>query len=225
MKLSDIYYDSHFGEFEELFRQSGVPVHFRKGEAIPTDYKIRNIFYTVNGLSKYFFVHENGTEKVTGIFGPGTLIPYSLCLPVSEKNFVYKDYFKSQTLTDVDAICLKQATYHKLFESSAALRTANYDWIAFQHNRYEFETFFLSNCGAFTKVCNFLYSNSSLYNVYRQNGLILTQDDIGDIIGESHLDVARAFRNLRDLNIVSTSRGSVTILDKEKLFRLTSYLR
>lgn len=77
MKLSDIYYDSHFGEFEELFRQSGVPVHFRKGEAIPTDYKIRNIFYTVNGLSKYFFVHENGTEKVTGIFGPGTLIPYS----------------------------------------------------------------------------------------------------------------------------------------------------
>lgn len=54
MKLSDIYYDSHFGEFEELFRQSGVPVHFRKGEAIPTDYKIRNIFYTVNGLSKYF---------------------------------------------------------------------------------------------------------------------------------------------------------------------------
>ena len=22
MKLSDIYYDSHFGEFEELFRQS-----------------------------------------------------------------------------------------------------------------------------------------------------------------------------------------------------------
>lgn len=39
MKLSDIYYDSHFGEFEELFRQSGVPVHFRKGEAIPTDYK------------------------------------------------------------------------------------------------------------------------------------------------------------------------------------------
>lgn len=35
MKLSDIYYDSHFGEFEELFRQSGVPVHFRKGEAIP----------------------------------------------------------------------------------------------------------------------------------------------------------------------------------------------
>lgn len=85
MKLSDIYYDSHFGEFEELFRQSGVPVHFRKGEAIPTDYKIRNIFYTVNGLSKYFFVHENGTEKVTGIFGPGTLIPYSLCLPVSEK--------------------------------------------------------------------------------------------------------------------------------------------
>ena len=112
MKLSDIYYDSHFGEFEELFRQSGVPVHFRKGEAIPTDYKIRNIFYTVNGLSKYFFVHENGTEKVTGIFGPGTLIPYSLCLPVSEKNFVYKDYFKSQTLTDVDAICLKQATNH-----------------------------------------------------------------------------------------------------------------
>ena len=190
MKLSDIYYDSHFGEFEELFRQSGVPV-----------------------------------QKVTGIFGPGTLIPYSLCLPVSEKNFVYKDYFKSQTLTDVDAICLKQATYHKLFESSAALRTANYDWIAFQHNRYEFETFFLSNCGAFTKVCNFLYSNSSLYNVYRQNGLILTQDDIGDIIGESRLDVARAFRNLRDLNIVSTSRGSVTILDKEKLFRLTSYLR
>ena len=225
MKLSDIYYDSHFGEFEELFRQSGVPVHFRKGEAIPTDYKIRNIFYTVNGLSKYFFVHENGTEKVTGIFGPGTLIPYSLCLPVSEKNFVYKDYFKSQTLTDVDAICLKQATYHKLFESSAALRTANYDWIAFQHNRYEFETFFLSNCGAFTKVCNFLYSNSSLYNVYRQNGLILTQDDIGDIIGESRLDVARAFRNLRDLNIVSTSRGSVTILEKENLFRLTSYLR
>ena len=67
--------------------------------------------------------------------------------------------------------------------------------------------------------------NSSLYNVYRQNGLILTQDDIGDIIGESRLDVARAFRNLRDLNIVSTSRGSVTILDKEKLFRLTSYLR
>ena len=54
MKLSDIYYDSHFGEFEELFRQSGVPVHFRKGEAIPTDYKIRNIFYTVNGLSKYY---------------------------------------------------------------------------------------------------------------------------------------------------------------------------
>ena len=38
MKLSDIYYDSHFGEFEELFRQSGVPVHFRKGEAIPPEY-------------------------------------------------------------------------------------------------------------------------------------------------------------------------------------------
>lgn len=60
-------------------------------------------------------MHENGTEKVTGIFGPGTLIPYSYVCRFQEKNFVYKDYFKSQTLTDVDAICLKQATYHKLF--------------------------------------------------------------------------------------------------------------
>ena len=223
MKLSDIYYDSHFSEFEELFRQNGTIVHFQKGASIPTDYKVKNIYYTVKGLSKYFFVHENGSEKVTGIFGHGTLIPYSLCLPVSEKNFVYKDYFKSRTLTDVLAICLKQSTYHELFEKTPELRTANYDWIAFQHSRYEFETFFLSNCGAFTKVCNFLYTNISLYDIYRKNGLTLTQDDIGDIIGESRLEVARAFRNLRDMNVISTSRGYVSVLDQEKLAQLTSY--
>ncbi len=223
MKLSDVYYASHFSAFEQEFKRIGTIVSFKKGDAIPLDYNKKDIYYTMHGLTKCFFVHENGAEKVTGIFGQGTLIPYSLCLPVSERNFVYKNYFKSQTLTDVTAVRMTQQNYHKLFERNAALRTANYDWIAFQHNRYEFETFFLSNSSAFTKVCNFLYKNHTLYEIFRENSLILTQDDIGDFIGESRLDVARAFRNLREQKIISTTRGNVTILEREKLFNLTTY--
>ena len=77
---------------------------------------------------------------------------------------------------------------------------------------------YLSYSTPFNKTASFI----NIYlNYLTDHGVILTQSEIGEFIGETRLEVARALKKLRDLNIVETSRNKIHVLDWERLEQAT----
>jgi len=217
MYLNRVFYIGHFSQFEDLILEVGKISCMKKGEPLLQEPSKEFMHYILSGVLMSYYVYENGKEKISGFFGRGQIVPYVACLPIDPEYIQPKMYLPSRCLNDVSIVTFKRTEYMRLFDQNAGLRTAVYNWMVYRHDKYEYETFFLSNSSTYLKVCAFLYTNSDLFEVFRCENLILTQDDLGSILGESRVDVARAYKKLRDQKIISTYRGGVKLLNRDKL--------
>lgn len=159
-----------------------------------------------------------GDRKAFMYHGIGTLTPYSLTRP---QNGIFKidlDIFITTAMTDIDAIAIRPEVFYETFTKNSDLATALLHYVIDHSNLYLTEQLYLSYSSAFNKTASFII----IYTKYLMNhGVYLTQREIGEFIGETRLEVARALKKLRDLNIVETSRTSIKVLDYEKLERAT----
>lgn len=135
----------------------------------------------------------------------GTLTPYSLTRP---QNGIFKidlNIFITTAITDVKAISIRPEDFYKIFTENSRLATSLLDYIIDHSNLYLSELLYLSYSTPFNKTASFI----NIYlNYLTDHGVILTQSEIGEFIGETRLEVARALKKLRDLNIVETSRNN-----------------
>jgi CRP-like cAMP-binding protein len=76
------------------------------------------------------------------------------------------------------------------------------------------ESVTLSYDSAFVKTCNIVYMYIHYLN---KVGINLTQAEIGEMIGETRLEVARSLKKLRDQGIIKTSKNCIEVLDPEVL--------
>lgn len=126
-----------------------------------------------------------------------------------------------RAFTDVIAYQLEYDVLRELIISNAEMAiTALEHYCDFTSFMF-YEIASLSYDSTYTKVCNFLYL--FLYNsLYKNNIIALNEDDIASITGVSRIQVARAFQDLRERNIIKTHRNSVEILNLAKLSELCS---
>ena len=217
MEYWKVLYKGHFSEFRSLFLEHGTIKRLQKGEPLPFDEFKNSLYYVLDGVIRSGYVYENGAEKITGFFGEGQIIPYISALPITSEYIIPKRSLQSKCITDVSVVRLNKNTYYRLCDENRNLFVSTCNWIALRHNKYEYETMFLSNMSSFNKVCLFLYSNSNIFDAFSDEKLLLTQQEIGNIIGETRIEISRAFKKLREYNALETKRGGYLFLDKKKL--------
>ena len=71
------------------------------------------------------------------------------------------------------------------------------------------------------KVGNILYLLAS-NELFKDNIIELTQEEIASLIGASRIQVARVLHFLRENKIIKTNRNTIKILDMKKLSELCS---
>jgi CRP-like cAMP-binding protein len=79
----------------------------------------------------------------------------------------------------------------------------------------------LSSDSSFVKTCNILYALSEK-GVFQNNFIELKQDEIADFGGISKVQVARAYKTLKNSGIIETKRNGLIINDRKELLKLCS---
>ncbi|MCQ4922155.1 Crp/Fnr family transcriptional regulator [Tissierella carlieri] len=220
MRFPQYYFENHFSKFESLLRSLGEECNLKKGYEITSINPNLYLYFTLNGIFKLSLTHEEGAIKTICFHGKNSILPYSLCRPTDNEYKIESDALVLTAITDVLAIRIIPRVFHKAMLENPDFHMAMTDYCIRHSNLFMFESINLSYNTAFIKTCNFLY----IYTSYLQGkGIRLTQSEIGEIIGETRLEVARVLKKLRTMGIVSTSRNGIEVLDMDNLINLCSY--
>ena len=217
MNSVNIFFENYFNEFEELFLSIGEKVTLKEGTTISSFDKDLYLYYIQDGIFILRLEHEEGLSKAFCYHSIGCINPYSPARPQNGEFKIDLDYFIITALTEVNAIRIKPEVFYQSMLENPHLSIVMIDYIIDHSNLYLMESLHLSYNSAFTKTCNFVYIYTQHLMKY---GIRLTQSEIGDFIGETRLEVARAMQKLRKMNIVETSRYSIKVLDIERLKKL-----
>lgn len=220
MRFSSYYFENHFSDFESLLRSKGEECILKKGYEITADNSDLYLYYIINEIFKLSLTHQEGAIKTICFHGKDSIFPYSLCRPTDNEYKIESDILVLTAITDVLAIRIIPEVFHKTMLENPDFHMAMTDYCIRHSNLFMFESINLCYNTAFIKTCNFIY----IYTQYLHGkGIKLNQAEVGEIIGESRLEVARALKKLRALGIVSTSRNGITILNMDDLINLCSY--
>ena len=220
MRFSPYYFENHFSDFESLLRSKGEECTLKKGYEITADNPDLYLYYIINGIFKLSLTHKEGAIKTICFHGKASIFPYSLCRPTDNEYKIESDILVLTAITDVLAIRIIPEVFHKTMLENPNFHMAMTDYCISHSNLFMFESINLSYNTAFIKTCNFIY----IYTQYLHGkGIKLTQAEVGEIIGETRLEVARALKKLRAMGIVDTSRNGITVLNMDSLIDLCSY--
>lgn len=220
MRFPQYFFENHFSSFESLLHDKGEECSLKKGYKITVNNPDLYLYYIINGIFKLSLTHEEGAIKTVCFHGKNSILPYSLCRPTDNEYKIESDILTLTAITDVLAIRIIPKVFHKTMLENPNFHMAMTDYCIKHSNLFMFESINLSYNTAFIKTCNFIY----IYSQYLSGkGIRLTQAEIGEIIGETRLEVARVLKKLRVMGIVSTSRNGITVLNPNILFNLCSY--
>ena len=219
MKCPQLFFENYFDEFIDLFHEIGEKVKINKGDIISPLDKNQFIYYIIDGTFLLYLEHKNGERKAFCYHSNGSLNPYSLARPKKGKYAVELDYFIITAITDVKTIRITPKIFHKAMLDNSRLAVAMLDYVIDHSNLYLEESLHLSYTSSLSKTSNFIYAYSQYL---MSNGIHLSQNEIGDFIGETRLTVARSLKKLRDMGVVETSRNKIKILDMDKLIEIAN---
>jgi len=220
MSFSYYFFENHFSDFEPLLREKGTECTLKKGYEITANNPELYLYYIINGIFKLSLTHEDGAVKTVCFHGKGSIFPYSLCRPTDNEYKIETDILLLTAVTDVLTIRIKPSIFHDMLLESPNFHMAMTDYCIKHSNLFMFESINLSYNTAFIKTCNFIY----IFSRYLHGkGINLTQTEIGEIIGETRLEVARALKKLRGMGIIDTSRVGISVLNMEELIKNCSY--
>lgn len=210
-----MYFEEHFTQFKDLLLEHGER-HLLKADTIITnDSDDLYLYYIENGLFKLSLMHEEGALKTVCFHGEGSICPYSLSRPNATNDYqIDVDFFVISAITDVETIRIKPEVFHQLLLDNGQLGVTMIDYIIKHSNLFMSESVTISYDPAFTRTCNFVYIYTQYLN---KKGIQLTQSEIGEMVGLTRLEVARALKKLREMFIITTTRTSINVLDIQRL--------
>lgn len=210
-----MYFEEQFTQFKDLLLEHGEKVTLKEGTVITNTDTDLYLYYIENGIFKLSLIHDEGALKTICFHGEGSICPYSLSRPTDKNDYkIDVDFFIISAITDVQTIRIKPEVFHQLLLENAKLGVTMIDYIIKHSNLFMNESVTISYDPAFTRTCNFVY----IYTQYlHKKGIQLTQTEIGEMVGLTRLEVARALKKLREKSIIKTTRTSIFVLDIEKL--------
>lgn len=214
MPENRLYFRNNFIDFKQILLDIGEKCVLEKGDVI-TNYSYTSyLYYVEKGIFKLSIDHIDGGSKTICFHGEGSICPYSLSRPKDGEFYLDVDFFRISALTKIDAIRISPADFYKALKNNPDFSISMLDYVIKHSNLFMREAVTLSYDSAFVKTCNIVYLYSSYLN---ELGINLTQGEIGEMIGETRLEVARALKKLREQEIVKTSRNQIEVLNIEAL--------
>lgn len=211
------YFADDFRNFYEYFlSQPHTERIYQKGDYLwklgqPYD----RIQYYVSGASVHFSEHENGHRKIISFHGPGTIMP-----GYHTNSFRIELSLTTVALSEIKVLEFTVPQFKVMFDTNPALAESVVNWYAKYVNRFLFETIHQDFNSSQVKLCNLLYLLTM--NQPSNSGLTIemTQEDIADILGMSRVQITRELTTLRNLGILSTTRGRLIVTDLPALVAL-----
>ncbi len=213
------FFREEFQKFFPIFaKYPHKKEHFHKGDQLkaPTDL-FRNNYFIVNGFCKVSVIHDSGEEKVIGYWGNGSIYPI-IC---NEQQFILENSIIVTAMSDMDTLCFDIETTKKIMTDHPEISFEMID----HYCKFTNLLFFCATTQTYedikTRVCNMLF----IYNYNSGNkSFALTQGELASIIGSKRESVVKILKELRDLEIIATSRSHIEILCIEKLEEYASPL-
>ncbi|MBP2076856.1 Crp/Fnr family transcriptional regulator [Oceanobacillus polygoni] len=185
-----------------------------KGNVITNNIEPLYLYYVEKGIFKLSVDHIEGESKTICFHGEGSICPYSLSRPLDGKFQIDVDFFVITAITDIETIRFRPEDFYQALRENPDLSIAMLDYVIMHSNLFMRESLTLSYDSAFVKTCNIVYIYTHYLN---KMGINLTQSEIGEMIGETRLEVARSLKKLREGNVIKTSRNCIEVLDSEQL--------
>lgn len=214
MGKNTLFFEDQFSDFKPLLLEFGESYLLEKGSVITNNIEPLYLYYVENGIFRLSVTHIEGERKTICFHGEGSICPYSLSRPIDGKFQIDVDFFEITAITDIETIRIRPNDLHQALRENPELGIAMLDYVIMHSNLFMHELVTLSYDSAFVKTCNIVYIYTHYLN---KMGINLTQAEIGEIIGETRLEVARSLKVLRDQGIIKTSRNCIEVLDPEAL--------
>lgn len=210
MPENRLYFKNNFIDFKAELLDIGERCILDKGKIIANSKDTTYLYYVDKGIFKLSMDHIDGESKTICFHGEGAICPYSLSRPKDGKFYVDVDFFKISALTEIEAIKISPENFYQFLKNNSELSIRMLDYVIKHSNLFMREAVTLSYDSAFVKTCNIVYLYSNYLN---KQGINLTQGEIGEMIGETRLEVARSLKKLREEQIVKTSRNHIEVTD------------
>lgn len=216
------YFSGMFEPFLDLLLQHDhVIKHVKKGELLwQPGQPHEKIDCIVSGTLMNYADHENGFRKIISFHGPGSIFP-----GFHTMDFQIELSLVNEAVTDMEVIEFTKEQFADIFAQNPDLALSVVNWYAMYVNRLLFEVADQEYNSSQVKLANLLYilcrDQGNLEKTPCQ--VFVTQEELAGLLGLSRVQVTRELGLLRKENIVSASRGIITILDLEKLKSVCSF--
>lgn len=212
--LTRYYYIGEFSKYIDILKAYPHKEKiFQRGEYLcaPSS-ALKSIYFVEKGLTKLSVTHDSGEDKIFGFWGEGSIFPI-IC---TEQKFNLEYSILMKAVTSVKTIVFTPEVFKKILHEHDAVTYEVVDHYCRFCNMLLFNTTAQSYESVLTRICNVIYTY--LYYVKPENGCVqLSQEDIASIIGASRVTVARELSELRNQEIIKTSREKIFVLDHKKI--------
>ena len=168
-------------------------------------------YYILDGIAALKIINESGLEQILFYLCKGSLYPINtIKTPLSMDGYLHVI-----AVTDLTVLTFPAGLLSKMIEESHGFAEAAIEHYVKYTNVLLCKILLHSYNDSTKCVCSFLY----LHHVYyvTNNIINLTQEQIGQLLGLSRVQVARVFSILREENIIETKRNNIIVLNPERL--------
>lgn len=213
--MSELQYFIHddFLIFREFFlRESPTIMNYKKNTYINnTSDNLDQIYFILDGRVINIFITENGNEKAFMAHGRNTIAPL-----YSPGYFPIEASITLKALEDTNVLAFSKSKFGDLIEKNEDLNNqlylSNINFI----NALIYENISLANDTGLKRICYFFVS--CLKEHHPKNNIIkISQKELANLVGLNQINTSRNIKILKDMNMVSTGRNKVTIINIEQL--------
>lgn len=212
--VPSLYIAGYLNDFEDLVASYDVePREYRAGELLTRPGRINNTaFFVRRGLFRFSVRHDAG-EKSLNIFGEGTMFPVGV-----ELHEYWMEYeMVMRAVTDLSAYAMPYPTLKRIVRENGdfagELMRENCDFIGYLLMDSVNQAF--EPC--LSRLADILYLYVTKIETASGGVVALTQAELAGFAGASKAQFERSLQVLRKERAIETGRGSVTVLDREKL--------
>ncbi len=188
-------------------------MHYNKGDLIHTGEKCTGLILVTAGQLRAYTVSDDGREiTMYRLFGRDMCLFSASCMMHSIQ---FDIAISAQQ--DSDVILIQSEAYCKVMENSALLANYTNEVMA---SRFSDVMWLIDQImwKSFDKrLAEFLLNEA---NIEETNTLKITHEEIGNHMGHPREVVTRMLKYFQNEGMVKLSRGTITLLDENKLFTL-----
>lgn len=202
-----------FSPFSEVILKKGgkqkhIPAKTLLHEATS---EIHTAYYIKQGLAKFSLVTEEGTENLVFFYGEGSIFPVNC----STELFALESFMTFTAITDLEVIAFPASKLAEIAYDNKDFVSA----IIFHYSHYASSVLTRLMLRTYNDSVRLLATFLYLYSIHSQeDGVVdLTQEEIGNMLGISRVQVSRAISTLKQDNSIQVNHKAIKITDIEKL--------